>query len=1150
MFKRKLHGVATKCVERWAHRTLLGACAKWCKQLRQCRVASIGAARWLQKSARVAWNRWRTQMHKAHHMRKMTCKVCQRWRRHAMCSAWMKWYEQHRQRVRIDCIKSRCAKHLKHIIPSMSASFDSWKYNLLERKRMVHVVSKLARRRQHFILSVWYATWTANVLESKRIARVSGKIVKRWASISITIPFVSWAVEVQQRKCIKLAASKILLRLLHLNLASPLQAWLDYKCEQKRWKRAGNLVFNRSRSRDFACAFKVWKNMHNEFISNIVKVGKILVRWHNMTATSLLAAWRQLAKESHRLNRLAASTVRRWANVVLAPVFASWVKVRIMSRVTRSSVIQWLQFMEHVQSSLAQDCFQVWARKVRQGAAKVVMNNKLLIAWKRLVLCTALSRKERKAAVRMFDRVSYRPLLMAFERWLHLYDIRRMQCSEISRWFRRSFTRKTLTSAYAMWYERTTWQLRQCRVVWRVAAKWLHKSMSVVWSTWRTRVHEAHHTHVVTFKVCQRWRRQAMRSAWITWYEQRRAHRLKERIVQHWIDREISWIFTGWKHQTEGRRIMTRQALSLACRWICLCKKVSFESWKNKMLDKRRLWQAARKVVRRWQKSTISREFARWIEHGREHMCSTKIAKQAAARCLLMAWSLWYESMSVKKRLQTAACKITGRWTLLQVARPWYAWCCRTTDQKHLKRKARQILQRWSKLDVGPFFETWTEACLTYLQVQNCTSKALAWLRHICISSAFHRWIGYVTKNHNTSAILNKVCSRWQHRALVRGFHAFVDCFAHHRRVRFQIHDAQVHLSSDCKEQSFQRWLDQLDLWRALCVEKHSASKRWAKQLVELREKCKVLVCSWIEKGMLCFLSAIYDEWVGIVSQNRAERQRCKNIICHFANAVLRITFQIWVGYTHTFRQIESTQRKNARLPRITGVAAMVLAFLIQDCLSTKFSRWVINASECVRSRNEDSHHAMILLHSNRLLQALLLWKLGHQHHLDTQLLSDRLVYMALDLQRRWKTLALSGRFREWATISRTKHLQSAAKHLEQHFVSSIFDAWKHHHTIPKEQRCTETHPTEANPPENKIAQPKSEALIPLCSGSAFLSPPGPDTWWSNMQRNMSFREMRFAHTSDRGHEGYESAHFGQHTSRYSTSPPRFGQLRFRETTL
>lgn len=601
-----------------------------------------------------------------------------------------------------------------------------------------------------------------------------------------------------------------------------------------------------------------------------------------------------------------------------------------------------------------------------------------------------------------------------------------------------------------------------------------------------------------------------------------------------------------WQEQTLKGACLRHAATTVKKRWLHGCSSLPFESWKDSMLRRTTLWRSAVTVVRRWQQLSMSASLSIWIEHIFEHQRLRKISMQVMRRRnkteLFGALSSWHETFSQHKGLKMSAKKIMSRWKSSQLNVPWHAWYYKHTKQRRLSLCARQMGQRCSKLNSGPVFQSWKAEYLLAQGAKRMAQKNLFRWNYRIIRGGFHVWYRSIARWLTALANLDNIVARLCCWSLAKGFGAFVQFRADHSRIRAVIERGFAHLAVASVGRAFERWSDQLGLLRHLREEKQVAFKRWAQQLYDLREQYKQAFSRLMRKTALHFVSVAFDEWADHVAYSKGARtatQHCKTVVRHFTKAVLRIAFHSWIDNVHT--QIKARLSQDYRLSMMTGVAALLLAAWSKTFLSELLSSWANNTITSICSRKKICERLMMHWRDNQLSHYMFLWISNYQRQMHKRRVSNRLLDKSLDLHRRWNLLVLSPMFLSWArTVSRNRQLRLVATHVvathvlkgwERQNAASALQVWKQEHTRAKEEQAIVREALQAAPAE--IAEP------------SLSSPPGPDTWWTNMQRNMSISELRLSRLDQAGNSGHQASRSPPRTF----SPPPLGRLRFRQAS-
>ena len=212
------------------------------------------------------------------------------------------------------------------------------------------------------------------------------------------------------------------------------------------------------------------------------------------------------------------------------------------------------------------------------------------------------------------------------------------------------------------------------------------------------------------------------------------------------------------------------------------------------------------------------------------------------------------------------------------------------------------------------------------------------------------------------------------------------------------------------------------------------------------------------------------------------------------------------------------------------------------------------------------------------LSRAFFTWKSMDERDLELQeseLLSKSFVARAMAIHSRWHLLLLSGPIFLWAEqVTKRRQwrhtLQFAHRIWTRQSTGASFGAWqdrtvssrgeRNQLTADKQEGGAMAHrlgtrqiprPELQSAPSEIPSAPRADSP-PQAGVNPDLLPAGSDSWWSNMQRNMLFSELRLAHRQGRTHApGYPEVRergARREGAGSRTSPPRSGTLRFRHT--
>ena len=244
--------------------------------------------------------------------------------------------------------------------------------------------------------------------------------------------------------------------------------------------------------------------------------------------------------------------------------------------------------------------------------------------------------------------------------------------------------------------------------------------------------------------------------------------------------------------------------------------------------------------------------------------------------------------------------------------------------------------------------------------------------------------------------------------------------------------------------------------------------------------------------------------------------------------------------------EIRARTDKNTRLSMMTGIAAMLLACSVTACQASTFATWSSTSSERIQRRDSLGQRATDQQLQNHLSKVLLAWK-SVTHRTDGLYMQpssnshESFLGRAAALHRRWHLLLASGPLLQWASVVKRRqswmHVIILARRCwKKCSMSLAWETWEAHLSAVVDLRTAGanqaasiamhgydtlnvTLPTP--PPRGGVISPplcvQQTSSPTVANLSAGVNPSASaDSWWSNMQRNMSFSDLRLAHKQDR----------------------------------
>ena len=1167
----------------WKRREISAAWHTWSDQAHaaKCvrRSANTVMRRWLHLRIGAAFASWKAEWKKFVGLAQLTTQIKSRWQYVCGAAVISTWHIRVLETRRLQ----RCAQSVMRRWLHLRAgdAFARWKVKMLHRRRLLLAVMQIRRCKQP-ILAGPFDAWKSGALEGIQMAHVNSQVVRRWKHLSMSQPFLKWVAKVRHDKRLACAMKKVLSRRTLISFSSRFGAWAAKMADTKQMKHRAATVIARMRSINLSSSWRAWVvHTREQTRCEFTRRQKIsAIRWMHISEfcqSSILRdsfhAWSRRIQEQHARLRALRRTSEAW------DLFITGVgRARRMRKVVCSLHIRRVY-------RLLKPVFEAWFRCVDAQEACSARN----AAWNQRRLSRKMQEwawiewhehlRQRRVVAKVAGRWRSSAVSASWTTWQrHTAEVRLMKRTAIkAAWNQRRLSRKMQEWAWIEWHE----HLRQRRVVAKVAGRWRSSAVSASWTTWQMHAAEVRRIRRIGISVCQTWRQRQLGSAWKTWYDyhvQRgRVSHLRKGIVTV----VIACVFSSWKRQAKHRKVLAAVARKVVVRWQHFRLRLPLFAWRERRDSKGRQQRAARAVARLQKMQVISAPFDTWIRYVLRSNAVRAVLQKRLKKLRSKTWFLWLGDMLEKQRLRLAADKVLARWMGLQASQSWNGWRFRCAENHRVKRITAHIIRRWSQRWVASLFEAWKTAHLEFFRNKLSASRIILRWRQLNMSTAFSLWVDKVAMMRSAGKLLlrwqgksalaafnvwchslseqkrafdavHQLLARQRHRKVARGFTAFADFWVEQSSIRCWTERMLARVPGDQIARAFERWVDQWELWRHLQEEKHQAFKRWAKQLFDVREQCTRVVDRFVNITMQRYVAQLFDLWADNVRERSEQRLSYQRIIRHFTLTASRITFDMWKDFVCIAKKEHSSKMVNRS--KMTSVAAVLLALWTSICLRTAMQMWVKNVSLLSRSRAEMKLSIDEKSRRARQSWAFLHWTLFHRNAIERQRLSDKVINRAVQLHRRWKLMLPHELFSQWAgMMAASRQLRAVAMLVltscQQNSVASAFNGWKEKVSTGAQRDVTRQEQAAAAVESEEERGTGPEDRIPLVVDSTELNPPEPDTWWSNMQRNMSVSELRLGSTPDRQQRAIARGRSGQGQARLSPPQGRFGQLRFREAT-
>ena len=732
--------------------------------------------------------------------------------------------------------------------------------------------------------------------------------------------------------------------------------------------------------------------------------------------------------------------------------------------------------------------------------------------------------------------------------------------------------------------------------------RWQQQTKREAWRVWHFAYDDCRYReqllHSVT-AIVRRWQQQATEAAWSIWYHEHCKRKTMAKLLMRvsrapaslkralskwqalvWISRRLRaaaarWMYAQvcqawdtWQIYAEGVRRMRTIAGKVVGRGQMAALSGRFAVWAEQVDEGRRLRRVAKQVVRRWAKTDTAWYVGRWrawcVGKGR----GKAMMRRGQTSALSGRFAVWMEQADEGRRLRRVAKQVVRRWAKADTAwcvGRWRAWCLSKGRGKALMSR---IMGRWTRMGMTIALRAWVTQGDSQRMLRETLRKRRALKTHLIFAS----WSDFSEDRKMLLRHTSRIVQHEHHHLLEGGFEAFNVSRLRQYRLRAARQCGSAHMPVVSMSRAFERWSDQVDLWLQMRNEQHLAFSRWAQQLFDLRVNCKNIVFRFICKARLHDQSWAFDEWSSFVAKGKLARSRCAEIILCFQRPVLKMVLDAWRVFL--VGEIRARTDKNTKLSMMTGIAAMLLACSVTACQASTFAKWSSTSSELIQRRDSLGKHATDHQLQSHLSQVLLAWK-SETHRADGLCMQPSLnshenfLDRAAALHRRWHLLLASGPLLQWANVvnRRQRWMQVivvARRCWKKCSMSLAWETWEAHLSAAVDLRTDGANQaasiamhgydtlnvTLPTPPRGGVISPplcvQEESLPTVANNlSAGVNPSASvDSWWSNMQRNMSFSDLRLAHKQD----GKRTPRPDEERTSLTSPASRSGSLRFAES--
>ena len=650
-----------------------------------------------------------------------------------------------------DLVKNRlhnARKALRYALnSSLGAGFRQWLDYWEAVCEVKGKMEKTARRLSNRDLSRGWNQWFALYEQYLKLKAVG----ERLKSPGLSKAFNAWQEAYYQQKETRGAMRKGLARLVHREIIACWDKWSQSSLQQAENARKMRKLLRRWRNKEVADAWSAWMQLiHEREVNACMQTRPGLLPFLSLLLTALFSCIRAQALHRALNSALHSSTgkaFRRWEEMVDERIRLKDVATRVMKR---------------MMNRLAASVFDAWYDEIREQVENreaayrsVIIMMKLRMVqwcfkeWARKCVGIAQARDSRKREI--LGRIRHRAVVICLQEWkAYTQDAMKLRRYYAARWLN-----ALLAKLFDAWRDIAHVEAGKRLKMRAMAIRMARRTEVIVLQEWHAYVMEA---HSYMRAAMGRWMNEQLNAAFETWHDvvstKLKLQRMAKQVWARYSNALLVKVVLGWRglvaDELERRASITMRAMEFLTGKQELVLKGRFETWSSWVkAEKDRRESLKRSVIMRVRNRLLAACWNMWIAHHQEAAGMRAAGKKWLNKALARGWNRWDEYVYQKKRLETMARIMVGRYNdslLMKVFFNWKGWVkyeCAHREAATLQ--ALTFLSGRQELVMLTTLRTWRGWVLTIVgKREELARKALGRYLNQALTKCFLAWQQYV----------------------------------------------------------------------------------------------------------------------------------------------------------------------------------------------------------------------------------------------------------------------------------------------------------------------------------------------------------------------------------------------------------------------
>ncbi|GMH89647.1 hypothetical protein TrST_g3525 [Triparma strigata] len=558
--------------------------------------------------------------------------------------------------------------------------------------------------------------------------------------------------------------------------------------EAERMENVGRKVIARMRKGGMARTFKLWRDNVNEIVYNRHVVKKFALKMKNQKAHSAIVTWKELVGK------------RKWARGLLNRLLGGK-DVLLCSAAFR----QWYRVHNQLDAQDNENRLADMEAKIEEQAALL---NEMAAMNKLLENSLGAMQKQKheaamKSAQKMIRLMKGKALTSTFMAWIAFTKEAVGERVKMTR-FLAKWKNQGLSKCYMAWTQYVTEEKRyrylvnrflqrlNNGVVFRIFAAWVsmieeNKHNKIIIARFRTRMMNMEvakslgswkefvglrlRMKYLARRIINRCENGQFLSAWIPWVEFTAAAREKEEK-----EREMEFMSAAQREEEEQRQKIIDEQNAEKERMCREHEQARDQLNQMKLAEAERKKELGLKMIQNMMNGCLARVLQGWKEYVRVEKYNRAVikrfAKKLAMRAANSAYSRWLDYWKERKWLRGLLNRMLGGKEMMLRSAAFKQWAWASKEMGISSKHNSELEELRAKLSQAESFHEESiksAADEKMLMSQKLLKKTIYTLQNASLGKCFSAWSHFVSIQHHTRKLVNKVFSRVTNREITAG---------------------------------------------------------------------------------------------------------------------------------------------------------------------------------------------------------------------------------------------------------------------------------------------------------------------------------------------------------------------------------------------